>query len=262
MSGTNSADRILAILDVFSENRLEWTPDELMRVLGYSRPTLYRYIRSLKEAGFLTSTPAAGLTLGPRVVELDFLMRKSDSLLALGKPHLGALSKLYPCSSLLVRWYGSKLLCVASECSTPNPLSSYPRGRPMPLARGAISRAIMAWLPRRQVEPIVAGNLEEYAQIGLGDTTDAVLDKIRQVRRDGVAIAHGEVTPGVVGVAAPVLADGAKPIAALCVTISDQLIEGDRLAGIKSEVRSRAGALSASFRGDWKDEVSPLREIA
>jgi DNA-binding transcriptional ArsR family regulator len=49
----------------FTEEHLEWTPDELMAALGYSRPTLYRYLKTLKEAGFLTSMPSGGFTLGP-----------------------------------------------------------------------------------------------------------------------------------------------------------------------------------------------------
>ena len=52
MSGINSATRIMAILDVFTEDRLEWTPEELMAELGYSRPTLYRCLKTLREAGF------------------------------------------------------------------------------------------------------------------------------------------------------------------------------------------------------------------
>ena len=76
----NSLERILALLDVFKEDHLEWTPDELMAELGYSRPTLYRYLKILKETGLVTSMPSGGFALGPRVVELDFLMRKSDTL--------------------------------------------------------------------------------------------------------------------------------------------------------------------------------------
>lgn len=264
MTGTNSADRILAILDVFSEDRLEWTPEELRRRLGYSRPTLYRYLKSLKEAGLLISLPNAALTLGPRVVELDYLMRKSDPLVLHGQRHLEALSASYPCSALLVRWYGAKLLCVASECSTPNPLSSYPRGRPMPLARGAISRAIMAYLPRRQLEPMIQENLEELAAIGLGQTLAEVLDSMRGVRRAGVAIAYGEVTPGVVGVAAPVFNEGTSPIAAVCVTIAGREIDAERLEAVAADIRRAARELTDRLSGcPARDtEPTPTRQFA
>lgn len=244
MTGTNSANRILAILDVFTEDRLEWTPDELMAELGYSRPTLYRYLKSLKDAGLLTSTPDARFTLGPRVVELDFLLRKSDPLILSGQAHLERIVGRYPCSALIVRWYGTKLLCVASECSTPNPLSSYPRGRPMQLARGAISRAIMAFLPRRQLEAMIAANLDELSDIGLGNTVAEVMESMRKVRKAGVAIAHGEVTPSVVGIAAPVLNAGNIPIASFSVTIAGHELDPARLEAIGADVVAAARSLS------------------
>ncbi len=158
---TNSLTRVLAVLEVFSEERLEWTPDELMKELGYSRPTLYRYLKSLKDAGFLMPTGHGGFTLGPKVVEMDYLMRKSDALVLRGLPHLKDLIKTYSCTALLVRWYGNRILCVASESSTKNPLSSYPRGRPMPLGRGAITRSIMASLPRQRLMPLIESNLAD-----------------------------------------------------------------------------------------------------
>ncbi|MEZ5785490.1 MAG: IclR family transcriptional regulator C-terminal domain-containing protein [Xanthobacteraceae bacterium] len=250
MTGTNSANRILAILDVFTEDRLEWTPEELMAELGYSRPTVYRYLKSLKEAGLLTSTPDARFTLGPRVVELDFLLRKSDPLIVNGQSHLQRLVSRYPCSALIVRWYGTKLLCVASECSTPNPLSSYPRGRPMQLARGAISRAIMAFLPRRQLEAMIAKNLDDLSGIGLGSTVAEVLESMRMVRKAGVAIAHGEVTPGVVGIASPVLNAGNIPVGSLSVTIAGQEVDPARLDAIAADVIAAARSLSAAASSD------------
>jgi DNA-binding IclR family transcriptional regulator len=261
MTGTNSADRILAILNLFSEEQLEWTADELMRRLGYSRPTLYRYIRTLKESGLLTSVAGGGLTLGPRVVELDFLMRKSDPLVFRAQPYLERLSASYPCSALLVRWYGAKLLCVASECSTPNPLSSYPRGRPMPLARGAISRAIMAWLPRRQLEPLIEGSLADFGEIGLGQTAEQVVQAMRRIRREGVAVVHGEVTPGVVGVASAILADQGRPTAAICVTIADALASPERLYSIKGDIRNCAENLSQAERHEAKKPKEKLHQF-
>jgi len=235
MSGTGSAGRILAILDLFTEDRLEWTPEDLMARLGYARPTLYRYLKTLREAGFLTSLPNA-YTLGPRVTELDYLMRRSDPLILHGTPHLTMLAEKYPCSAFLVRWYGRKLLCVASVNSTLRTQSSYPRGRPMPLARGAISRVILAFLPRRQQTPLIADNLAEFAAIGLGDTVGIVQSHLRQVRRDGYAVAHGEVTPGVIAVAAPVLDARKQPVAALCVTSAADDVTATRQQAIIADI--------------------------
>ncbi|MEW5424393.1 IclR family transcriptional regulator [Amorphus sp. 3PC139-8] len=244
MESRNSLERVIALLDVFSEDHLEWTPDALMARLGYSRPTLYRYLKSLKDAGFLTTTPAGGYTLGPRVVELDFLMRKSDVLVQRAEPHLEALAKAYPCNSLLVRWYGNKLLCVASECSTDDVQTSYPRGRPMALARGAISRSIIAFLPRRKLLPFVDANLDELRATGLGASREEILDAMRQIRRTGYAVAYGEVTPGVTGIAAPIFDSGSSPIASLCLTISQEAASRFGVTELGAALKRSAGEIS------------------
>ncbi len=176
MSETNSFERMLAILSLFTEDRLEWTSEALMKRLGYSRPTLYRYLKTLKEHGFLVGRPNVGFTLGPKVVEMDFLLRRSDPLVLEGRATLARLAARYPCTTFLARWYGDKVLCVVSEQSATDLTSSYPRGRPMPIGRGATSRAILAFLPRRQLMPLIESQLAEFQAIGLGDA-EAIADQ-------------------------------------------------------------------------------------
>lgn len=263
MSGLNSLDRVLAILDLFTEDRLEWTPEELMQELGYSRPTLYRYLKTMKDAGLLASYPNAGFTLGPRVVEMDYLMRKSDAMVRHGRPHLEDLTARYPCSALLVRWYGQRILCVAADCSIPDPLSSYPRGRPMPLARGAISRSIMAFLPRRQMLAMIEENFDELRSIGLGSSVADIAERMREVRKLGYAVACGEVTPGVVGIAAPVFDTARVPVASLCVTIAGTLAAAYRIDEIGGRVSDLAERISAQLeRQRAEDETKQAQEIA
>ena len=227
---------MLALLDLFSESRPLWTPDELMRELGYTRPTLYRYLKSLKDIGLLMSTRDGRLALGPRVVEMDYLSRRADPLIAAAAPHLARLTAAHPCTALIVRWYGDKMLCVASESSAPNPVSSYPRGRPMAMGRGAIARSIMAFLPKPQLMPLLEHYADDLRQVGVGATQEEVLAAFKRIRRAGVAVAFGEVTPGAVGIAAPIL-DSGYPMASLCVTIGGQRARGELIDRIGAEVR-------------------------
>ena len=247
MKTTNSLQRVLAVLDAFSEARLEWTPEELMKELGYSRPTLYRYLKTLKDAGLLMSTRSTGFTLGPKVVEMDYLMRKSDALVLHGPPYLRSLTDKYSCTALFVRWYGNKILCVASECSANNPVSSYPRGRPMPLGRGAIARSIMAFLPRPHLRRLIEFNLKELRSVGLGDAVEEILKSMNRVKKAGYAVAHGEVTPGALGIAAPIFDANNSPIASCCVVISGALVTGAQIDEIGQTVRQVASDVGADL---------------
>ena len=171
------------MLDLFTEARPQWSPEELMKELGYTRPTLYRYLKSLKDSGFVMPTRGGRFALGPRVVEMDYLSRRSDPLIAAATPHLERLSAAHPCTALVVRWYGEKMLCVASIASVVNPVSSYPRGRPMAMGRGAIARSIMAFLPKQRVMPLVARYAADLRSVGVGDTSDEILAALKRVRR-------------------------------------------------------------------------------
>lgn len=257
MSGLNSLEKVLAILDLFSEDRLEWTPEQLMQALGYTRPTLYRYLKVLKDAGLLASLHGAGYTLGPRVVEMDYLLRQSDPLILCGQPHIEKLAAMIPCTALLVRWYGERILCVAAECSTPNPLSSYHRGRPMPITRGAIARSIIASLPKRQLVPFVATHRAELQAVGLGATDDEILERLRQVRKQGYTVAYGEVTPGVVGIAAPILDSSGVPLASLCVTVAGNTINSARIDELGRAIQSSATEISARLAPVAQAGASP-----
>lgn len=243
----NSLERLQAVLEVFTEDRLEWTPEELMEELGYSRPTLYRYLKILKDAGFLTSMPNTGFTLGPRVVEMDYLLRKSDTLILSGAPYLQKLTALHECTALLVRWYGEKILCVDSQSSSHDAISSYPRGRPMPLSRGAIGRSIVAFLPRRNLLLLIERTLAEWQASGAGDTVEDVLDMLKSVRKAGFALAYGEVTPGVVGFAAPIFDAGQSPIASFSITIAQDRITDALIDRIGGDVKLAAGEISAAL---------------
>lgn len=249
MSETNSLERMLGLLALFEEARPEWTPEELMRRSGYSRPTLYRYLKTLKEAGLIVSVNQAAYTLGPKIVELDYLLRNADPLVLESRQALERLAGRYPGTAFISRWYRDRVLCVASVQSSDEAVSSYPRGRPMPLGRGAASHAILAFLPRRQVLPLIDARLADFRAIGFGSTREAVLTRFRAIRRQGYVTARGEVTPGVVGTAAPVFDNGTAPIASLCLTMAERDADAAGGEALGRAVAETAAALSERLAG-------------
>ena len=47
----SSLERMLAVLDLFSEEHLSWTPEDIAAQLQVSLPTTYRYVKLLVEIG-------------------------------------------------------------------------------------------------------------------------------------------------------------------------------------------------------------------
>lgn len=87
----------------------------------------------------------------------------------------------------------------------------------------------------------------ELRSVGLGSDGDEIAERLRRVHRDGYAVAHGEVTPGVVGIAAPVFDAARTPIASLCMTLAGNRVSTARIQTLSEEMRSRAARISGAL---------------
>ena len=249
----NSLERMLTVIDLFCEGSLEWTPEEMMKALSYSKSTLYRYLKALVDAGLLSSTPNLGYTLGPRIIELDYLLRKSDPLILSGRPFLLELVTRYQGTAMLVRLFQDKLLCVHYEKSSKDMRSSYTRGRPMAITRGAIAKVMLAFLPQSKMVKLVEANLAGLKEAGFGDDLFTIKQKLKKIRRQGFAIAHSEVTPGVYGFAAPVFSRARFASASLCFTIEERHVDGERIGEIADHIKFSASVLSNTISERSRD---------
>lgn len=117
----------------------------------------------------------------------------------------------------------------------------------MPLGKGAGSRAIAAFLPAAERRALVDRHFAEFTTAGIGATKEAVAAELGRVRRAGVAIAFGEVTPGLVGIASPILASDAMPQGALCLSADAEAFDADGIKVLADEIRASAGEISAAL---------------
>lgn len=244
----SSLEKMIEILDLFEEAQRRWTPEQMMRRLQCPRSTLYRHLRVLANAGLVTSLPDIGYTLGPRIAELDYEMRSSDPLITNGRPLLQALVREIAGVGLLCRHYKDRVLCVHQEASVTEIHSSYQRGRAMPVARGAASRVILAHLRLPQLRQLYERQSGEFSRMRMGKTFEEVQKFLRQIRKDGYCVSRGEVTPGVMGIAAPVFDSEGTIIGSLSVTVSEAGISERRQSFLTDRIVFSAKVLTNSMR--------------
>lgn len=244
-----SHTRMLAILDLFDERSVSWSVEDMHAELGYTRSTLYRYLKVLTDAGFLTSLPGLGYALGPRIIELDHKIRVSDPLLHAARPVMAELVADVPGVSLLCRRYRQKVLCVHQESSTSAFTSDYERGRARPLLRGAASTAILAWMPGYQVGKLYKARPEEFAEAGLGTSLAEVKAALKAIRQAKQVVSFGQVTPGVIGIGAPVFDARQEVIGSLSLTVSDTPAMRERLDAVAGQVTFCARVVNKALAG-------------
>lgn len=243
-----SPEKTIEILDLFDEDHLSWTPEQMMERLQCARSTLYRYLRVLTGAGLVTSLPDTGYSLGPRIVELDYMMRSGDPMISNGRPLLQALLKEIVGIGLLCRYFKDRVLCVHQETSASDIHSSYERGRAMPIGVGATSRIILANLKLAQLRQLYASQPRAFSRLG-GDKGFAQLqDDLREIRKQGYCQSQGEVTPGVIGIAAPVFDSEGTIIGSLSAVVPETGFSERRRRVITDRVVFSARVLSNAMR--------------
>lgn len=242
-----SLERVLSVLDLFTEEKLEWTSEEIGDYLGCSRPTVYRYLKALTACGLLSSSAPGVFTVGAMVVELDYVLRMSDPLLLAGTAPVDRLADQYPATAMLLRWYRNKILCVYSKSSLVKPRSSYVRGRPMALGRGAISHSIMASLPRRQLMPLIREYIGDLRDVGFGQGPDEIYDTFKRLRRQRVCVARSEVTPGVIGTSSAIVLSSGRSVGAVCLTVAASDATEELLKNMSESVRGTVVEIGAGM---------------
>jgi DNA-binding IclR family transcriptional regulator len=245
----SSLDKMLEILDLFEEAEQGWTAERMMRRLLCPRSTLYRYLRVLTHAGLVTSLPDVGYTLGPRIAELDFEMRSTDPLITNGRPLLQALAREVDGIGLLCRHYRDRVLCVHQEADSAPIRSGYERGRAMPLVRGAASRVILAHLKPAHFRKYYERHAAEFGRAGLGRSLAGAQEELKRIRKAGWCLTRGEVTPGVIGIAAPVFDSEGTVIGSLSVTLRPSGASERRLRSIAERVVFSAQVLTNAMTG-------------
>jgi DNA-binding IclR family transcriptional regulator len=200
-----SADRVLAMLDLFSDEKSVWTAEEAAGTLDVSVSTAYRYIKSLCTTGLLVPVSGDEYRLGPAILKYDRLIRITDPLLEAARPIVEqlALNAGREKTVFLSRLYRDTVMCVLEGPNRQRNIS-YERGRPMPMFRGATSKVILAYLPRRTLKRLYDTNAEMIANTTGTRSWRGFLNILREIRSIGLCRAENEVDANVAGIAAPV----------------------------------------------------------
>ena len=246
---SSSLARMLRILDLVEDTNTAVPAEDLATRLGFTRSTTYRYLKILAEAGLVSSLPDLGYTLGPRIAELDWRMRTADPLIQAGRPVMAELARGEAGVVLLCRRYRDLVLCVHQERGSDLVHSFYERGRARPPVRGAASRVILAWLPPPQLARLHARHAADFAAAGLGDTLATARARLRAIRLAGWDATEGQVTPGVTGIAAPILDGSGGVLGSLNLTVPRIALSARERARIADRVVLCAGIIARAAHG-------------
>lgn len=222
MSGLS---RYVSVLRLFSEQRTEWSVQEMATALDVPASTVYRTVREMVATEFLEPATEARYRLGACFVEFDRLVRVTDPLYQVGTALLRDVvaQARVPCVAFLARLYDDRVMCIADYQSTDDGVyTSYERGRPRPLTRGATSKVILAQLPPRRLSKLLD---QASSETSAPKNVNKLRDELAAIRKRGYSVTRGEVDKKVVGIAAPVAAPQRALVGSLSLVVPAAVVD-------------------------------------
>ena len=244
---TTSLSKMLMVMDLFDENQASWTADAICERLRLSHSSGYRYIRELTATGLLTRLSKGTYALGPRIIELEYVMRISDPVATVGLPILRRLSHATGCDVLFSNIYGSHIINVLHVRGIEPLEITYTRGRQHPLFRGAAAKSILPYLARSQLVKIFGANAEGAAESGLGTDWLQFWRNLQAIKKQGFCVSQGELDPGLDGLGVPVLLSGVVVGSVTLVYTSDRA-KVLHIDGLLEQMRAAVSELAEAIQ--------------
>ena len=195
--GVRAVERALDVLAAFGPGGADLLVADIVKLVGLSRPTLYRLLNTLEKKGFVSSSgDPQRFRLGPSVAKLAHVWSSTLNLADVARP---VMTDIWAFTSETVALFvprGDMRLCVA-EMQSSQPIS-FRRGvgYSEKLVRGASGRAILAFTPLKP------GQLEAYSA-GTNSDLAWLKDQLEITRERGYAMGHNELIQGAFAVAVP-----------------------------------------------------------
>ncbi|ELS57145.1 IclR family transcriptional regulator [Streptomyces viridochromogenes] len=226
-----SVTRSLRILEAVAQHQ-PVTVGELTKLFGLPKSTVQRSLVTLAEAGWLRANrkDTTRWEIGARVLAVRPAALQGSSLFAAAREPMVRLRDAVNETIHLSVPDALQCMVVVDRVDCDHPVRTFHTiGDTSPLHATAVGRAVLAHLPRRDVEELVAAGLERFS-----DTTPVEPDELRaeldRIRAAGYAVNRNQFRPGVCAVAAAVLDEDGTPLAAVAVSMPEARYDGEQTA--------------------------------
>ena len=242
----SSFAKILTILDLFSVSRSVIDVDLICAELGVSKPMGYRYLKELVDVGLLKkSTSAVGdYVLGSKVAVLDYISRTTDPLIQVSIPVMRDVVQRTEMLCLLTALDDKHCIDIYHESlnNTP-PVLRYGRGCPRELAAGSTAKIILAYLPKKVQLDYYEYLANDLAANDFAHSAEEFLQQIRQIKKQGYYVSHGEVSPNFSSISVPLKVSSKDAPWALTVVISGNRLEFINVAKVVEVLKQATEAI-------------------
>lgn len=243
-----SVMKAIRLLDLFTEEDQELSLKQIADNARMPKPTAYRLLSSLEQAGMLEkikeSEHDSRYRLGLKLLELGHLVAGQLEIRQVALPLMEQLAHHINEVIHLVIVNQDEAVYIEKVDST-RAIRLHTRiGKRSPLYLGSGPKLLLAHLPQDRQEHILSAR--QLAQPANGSNLTAPLLKaeLRKIREEGYAFSEGEQDVETTGISYPIYDYESGVAAALAVSGLSSHFEGENLERIKEAVRDTADRIS------------------
>lgn len=236
--------RGLQILKCFDVDQPEWGLMELSKRTGLHKATCYRLLRTLEAEGFLGYDPLSGrYHLGPSLLKTGYLARANSELVRIAHPHLEKLATFTGETVDLAVWVGDGVLFIDQVLTSHpfKPASSV--GRVFTDLGNAHTKVHLAFGPKSWQVRLLAQARKPLTPFTIAES-DALLQELERVAREGIAYDLQEQAMGTCAVAAPVRDSTGQVRASISIVAPEERFGIGEMRKFAQDVRETATAIS------------------
>ncbi|MET9971065.1 IclR family transcriptional regulator [Streptomyces sp. NPDC006356] len=245
-----SVTRSLRILEAVAQHQ-PVTVGELTKIFGLPKSTVQRTLVTLAEAGWLRANrrDTTRWEVGARVLAVRPAALQGSSLFAAAREPMVQLRDALNETIHLSVPDALHGMVVVDRVDCDHPVRTFHAiGDTSPLHATATGHAVLAHLPKCEVDEFSAGVLEGYGEETITDPAE-LRAELRRVRDRGYAVNHNQFRPGVCAIAAPVLDGDGMPLAAVAASMPDSRFDPARLPELARLVTATASEIAARHHG-------------
>jgi DNA-binding IclR family transcriptional regulator len=246
----NLLDRTFAILQLFLQERANWSLAEITAVVALPKPTVHRLLRVLCDHEMLRKSEEDGsYGLGPFALALGARAIGRHRLRQLGQPVLRKLAAQTGESALMFELAPTRdaAICIEQIESSHGLRLVSEVGARLPLFAGASSRVILAFMPDDEIAAVLAALPKARDAAPL--SRKEIERQIQSTRRSGYAQSFEETSPGACGIAAPLFAAGGAVIGCLTIAGPTTRLTRARLSALAPTLVAAAAQLEVPIGG-------------
>lgn len=247
---SQSLVRGLNILEGLAAAPMGLALSDIAQIAGLAPSTTHRLLQALHKQGFITQDSELGLwRVGVKTFQIGNTFLEARDYVTIARPFLRRLTEESGESANLGIRDDSMAVFLAQSESHQMMRMITRLGSRAPMHASGVGKALLAWLPEKEIERILQARGLARLTANTIDTPARLRESMMEIRQQGYACDREEHAVGLHCVAASIHDEQASPLAAISVSGPMARIPETRLIELGSLVRRAAREITQQIGG-------------